>query len=156
MATPNLTPLVFPFRPRYTGVAWSAIGLGVGLFAIGIIAPAYILNVIGAVGVVLGFTYLRSSTWRLQVELDDEHITVPGRFELAWTDVVRVLASPTTQTCFVDGGSPARSLLVPGDGAPAPYKIKNSEKLYAAIRAHVAKEKIRDLENLSDVGNTPD
>ena len=44
---------------------------------------------------------------------------------------MRVVAAPTTHTCFVDGGAPERSLLVPGDGAPAPYDLEDREALVA-------------------------
>jgi len=50
---------------------------------------------------------------------------------------VRVVASPATSSCFIDGGAPERSLLVPGDGAPAPYDIADRAALVEAILARV-------------------
>ncbi len=62
---------------------------------------------------------------------------------------VKVVSSPTTNTCFVDGGTPETSLLVPGDGAPAPYDIENKRALCDAILAHVAAEKVRTVDTLA-------
>ena len=55
---------------------------------------------------------------------------------------------PTTHTCFVDGGAPERSLLVPGDGAPAPYDIEERRALFDAILAHVPPERVTTVESL--------
>ena len=130
----------FRFRPRYRGVAWTAIGTG------GAIAAAATMWV-PLVGVALGALYLASPTWRLEVTVDDDGLEVKRRFRIAWKDVVRVVASPSTKTCFVDGGVPAKSLLVPGVGAPAPYSIENREALYDFIVAHAPKvEEVRTLE----------
>ena len=57
---------------------------------------------------------------------------------------MRVVASPTTNTCFVDGGTPEKSLLVPGVGAPAPYDIANRAALYDAIVMSVATDKLSE------------
>jgi hypothetical protein len=107
----------------------------------------------GVVGIALGAAYLRSPTWRLSVSIDDDGLSVDShrgqKFRLAWGDIVKVIASPTTNSCFVDGGAPERSLLVPGDGAPAPYDIVDRPALYAAILAHVATDKVRIVESLA-------
>jgi len=58
---------------------------------------------------------------------------------------VKVVHSPTT--CFVNGGAPERSLLVPGDGAPAPYDIADKQAMCEAIVAHVAADKVRTVES---------
>jgi hypothetical protein len=98
-------------------------------------------------GVALGAAYLASPTWRLVVVVDDDGLEVVRRFRIAWKDVVRVVASPSTKTCFVDGGAPEKSLLVPGVGAPAPYAIENREALYDFIVAHAPKvEEVTTLE----------
>jgi len=106
----------------------------------------------GALGVVLGAAYLASPTWRIAVTIDDDGLAVGSpnrqRFRLAWRDVVKVIASPATSTCFVDGGAPERSLLVPGDGAPAPYDIADRKALVTAILAHVPAEKVQIVESL--------
>ena len=106
----------------------------------------------GAIGVALGAAYLASPTWRISVTIDDAGLTVGSpkrlRFRLAWSEVVRVVASPTTRSCFVDGGSPDRSLLVPGDGAPAPYDIEDRGDLLDAILAHVPAEKVTTVTSL--------
>lgn len=106
----------------------------------------------GALGVALGAAYLASPTWRITVTIDDDGLTVGSprrqRFRLAWHEIVRVVASPSTSTCFVDGGAPERSLLVPGDGAPAPYDIADRKALVDAILAHVPADKVQTVASL--------
>jgi hypothetical protein len=141
------------FRPRYRGVAWTAVGIGGTLSAlaagIGFVA---IPLATGAIGLVAGAAYLLSPTWKLAVIADDEGLEVSSpkrrRFRIAWSEVVKVTASPTTQSCFVDGGTPEHSLLVPGDGAPAPYDLEDRPALYAAILAHVPPDKVETVETL--------
>jgi hypothetical protein len=112
----------------------------------------------GALGIALGAAYLGSPTWRIAVTIDDDGLTVGSpkrqRFQLAWRDVVRVVASPATSTCFVDGGAPERSLLVPGDGAPAPYDITDRKALVEAILAHVPADKVQTVASL-DAADAP-
>jgi hypothetical protein len=144
----------FRFRPRYRGIAWTAIGTGGALAAVSAatLGAALLPVATGAVGIVLGAAYLGSPTWRLEVIVDDDALEVRRagavRFRLPWAEVVRVVASPATHTCFVDGGAPDRSLLVPGVGAPAPYAIEDREALYDAIVAHVPAEKVREVVTL--------
>jgi hypothetical protein len=106
----------------------------------------------GALGVALGAAYLASPTWRISVTIDEDGLAVGSprrqRFRLAWNDIVRVVASTATSTCFVDGGSPERSLLVPGVGAPAPYDIADRKALVEAILAHVPADKVQRVESL--------
>src|SRR6185369_16921944 len=106
----------------------------------------------GAVGVVMGGGYLVSPAWRLEGVSDDDGLAVvtpkAERFRLAWADVVRVIASSATKTCFVDGGAPERSLLVPGDGATAPYDITDRAALYDLVIAHVAADKVKQVETI--------
>jgi hypothetical protein len=52
---------------------------------------------------------------------------------------------------FVDGGTPEKSLLVPGDGAPAPYDIDDKPGLYGAILAHVAEDRVSKVDRLDTV-----
>jgi hypothetical protein len=84
--------------------------------------------------------------------VDDDGLEVRSpkrtRFRVAWADIVKVVASPTTHTCFVDGGAPDKSLLVPGVGAPAPYDIADKATLYDAILARVAASKVETVERL--------
>ena len=56
-----------------------------------------------------------------------------------------MVASPTTKTCFVDGGAPDSSLLVPGEGAPAPYAIAEADALYDFITSHVAPDRLVEV-----------
>ena len=142
------------FRPRYRGLALTAIGTGgaLAVVALAVLGAATLPLATGAAGVVLGAAYLASPTWRLEVVADDAGLEVrspkASRFRLAWSDVVRVVASPSTKTCHVDGGSPDRSLLVPGDGAPAPYDVADRAALYDAILAHVDRSRVTTVETL--------
>jgi hypothetical protein len=151
----------FRFRARYRGVAWTAIGVGgsLGVVAVAAMGAALLPVASAAVGLALGASYLASPTWRLVVVVDDEALEVRSprgrRFQLAWSEVVKVVASPSTHTCFVDGGTPERSLLVPGVGAPAPYAIEDREALYAEIVAHVRRldpAKVREVATLEAPG----
>jgi len=144
----------FRFRPRYRGLAITALSLGGGLVAVAIAAlgAAMLPLATGAAGVVLGTGYLASPTWRLEVIVDDAGLEVrspkASRFRLAWSDVVAVISSPSTHTCHVDGGAPERSLLVPGVGAPAPYDLEHRAALCEAILAHVDPAKVKTVETL--------
>ena len=143
----------FQFRPRYRGVAWVSMGIG---GSIAVVAAVLGLSTVplasGVLGIALGVSYLALPTWRITVTVDDRGLTVgsPGRqrFHLPWSDVVRVVASPSTHTCFVDGGKPEHSLLVPGVGAPAPYDITDKQALVEAILAHVPAGKVQIVESL--------
>jgi hypothetical protein len=145
----------FAFRPRYRGVALTSIGVGGTLGAIAMISlgAALLPLATGAIGVVLGAGYLLSPSWKLAVVIDDDALEVrsptKSRFRLPWTDVVKVVASPTTHTCFVDGGTPERSLLVPGDGAPAPYDLVDKQALFEAILSHVTPDKVETVTTLA-------
>jgi hypothetical protein len=146
----------FRFKPRYRGVAWTSVGIGGALgvvsATIGFLAVPMIT---GAVGIAAGIAYLASPTWRIAVTVDDDGIAVGSptkpRFRLSWAEVVKVIVAPEKHTCFVDGGAPEKSLLVPGDGAPAPYDIEDRPALVEAILAHVAPEKIERVASLADV-----
>lgn len=119
----------------------------------------------GGAGVMLGLMYLGSPTWRLAVVIDDEFLEVRStrrrRFRLSWTEIREVVASPRTKTCFVDGGRPSRSLLVPGPGASAGYDIENKAELYDLIVARVAEAapdgevRVREVELLEKAARRP-
>lgn len=148
------------FRPRYGGVAWTSIGVGTGVAGLAAaIGFAVLPLATGAIGIALGAAYLSSKTWKLVVIADDAGLEVRDarstRFRLAWSDVVRVVASPSTTTCFVDGGQPERSLLVPGDGAPAPYAISEREALFREILAHVPADRVETVETLERAVTAP-
>ncbi len=147
------------FRPRYRGLAFGAMGLGGGSLAVAAgIGFAALPLVTGIVGIGAGVAYLWSPTWRLVVITDDTGLEVRdakrSRFKLAWRDIVRVVAAPTTNTCFVDGGAPERSLLVPGVGAPAPYDLEDRATLVATILAHVTPDKVTTVESLDRAPST--
>jgi hypothetical protein len=149
------SPATFAFRPRYRGVAITSIGVGGALGAIALVSlgAALLPLATGAIGMVLGAGYLLSPSWKLAVVIDDDALEVrsptKSRFRLPWGDVKKVVASPTTHTCFVDGGAPERSLLVPGDGAPAPYDLEDKQALFAAILSHVTPDKVETVETLN-------
>lgn len=147
------------FRPRYRGVAWTSIGVGGSLAGVAAAIGFAILPLAtGAFGIALGAAYLSSRAWKLHVVTDDTGLEVRDpkgtRFRLLWSDIVRVVASPTTKTCFVDGGKPEHSLLVPGDGAPAPYSITDRDALFATILAHVTPDRIETVETLELADST--
>jgi hypothetical protein len=142
------------FRPRYRGLAIASLGLGgaLSIVALTVLGAALLPLVTGAAGALLGGAYLASPSWRLEVVTDDAGLEVrsatASRFRIAWSDIARVVASPSTHTCFVDGGSPERSLLVPGLGAPAPYDLEDKVALFDAIIAHVDPAKVETVESL--------
>jgi hypothetical protein len=143
----------FAFRPRYRHLAWTTVGVSGSIAGVAALAGFVALPLAtGAIGVALGALYLASPTWRITVTVDDAGLVVGSptreRFRLAWADVVHVVASPATSSCFVDGGAPERSLLVPGDGAPAPYDIADRAGLVAAILAHVPADKVETVASL--------
>ncbi len=146
----------FRFRPRVRRLPVGSIALGVIMVAIGLLpsaatARAFLIGA-GTTGVVLGVLYLASPTWRLVVvATDDELRVVRGdeeRLALAWGSIREVIAIENGRACFVDGGDPQKSLLVPGPGAPAPYQIERAGELYALILQKVPSERIRFVEDL--------
>lgn len=144
----------FRFKPRYRGLAFTAVGVGgtLGIAALAALGGALLPLATGVAGIALGATYLLSPAWRLEVVVDDAGLEVRSpsatKFRVAWSEVKRVIASPTTHTCFVDGGSPENSLIVPGDGAPAPYDIEDKPALYAAILEHAPADKVQTVDTL--------
>lgn len=141
-------------RPRYRGLAFAAIGTGgaLGAVALAVLGGALLPLATGGIGLVLGAGYLASPMWRWQLVVDDAGLELRSkkavRFRLAWGDVRAVVASPATKTCFVDGGEPSKSFVVPGDGAPAPYDIDRKAELYDAILAHVEVAKVQEVATL--------
>jgi hypothetical protein len=144
----------FRFRPRYPSLAWSSVGVGGVLASVSllVLGGALLPLATGALGVALGAGYMLSPSWKLVVIVDDAGLEVKSptasKFRVAWADIVRVVSSPATHTCFVDGGSPAKSLVVPGLGAPAPYDIENKVALCDAILAHVPADRVETVASL--------
>ncbi|HEY4178178.1 MAG TPA: hypothetical protein VGM90_15130 [Kofleriaceae bacterium] len=148
------------FLPRYRGLAWGAMGIGGGLATLSAIIGASLIPIVGAgVGVALGAAYLRSPTWKLAVVTDEQGLAVRAgdteRFRLAWSDIVKVVAAPTSNTAFIDGGAPERSVLIPGDGAPAPYGLENAKALFDTVLAHVPADRVERVESLDKVKRDP-
>lgn len=157
MITPAASgdPRRFRFRPRMRALAVTTIALAVAVGLVGVLDGLPGLAALAALVIVLGLAYLASPAWRLVVTIDDAGLEVgsPGRrrFRLGWDEIVRVVASPTTTTCFVDGGAPERSLLVPGDGAPASYDLDDKAALFAAIVARVPADRVQTVARLDAV-----
>jgi len=131
----------------------TAIGVGGSLGGIAtVLGFATLPLVTGVIGVVFGAAYLASPTWRFVVVTDDTGLEVRARgltrFRVAWGDIVRVVASPSTHTCFLDGGSPDKSLLVPGVGAPAPYDLERRDELFDEILARVPPDRVKTVTSL--------
>jgi hypothetical protein len=146
----------FRFRPRQPAVAAVACLLGAGLAVSGVIDGRWSWALLGLLAVVLGLLYLLSPAWRTEVVVDDEALEVHSRgdrrFRLPWSEVRRVVVAPVSGTAFVDGGAPDRSLLLPGRGARAPYRIAEQAELLAAILAHVAADRVTEVERLDRAG----
>ena len=149
----------YRFRPRFRGVAASAALVGAALWiaavGFGLSGPSLVFALVaGSVGVALGGLYLASPAWRLEVTVDDEAIEVLAagdrRFRLPWEEIERVVASSDTKTCFVDGGSPDRSLLLPGPGASAPYEIEHRDALFDTIIAKAPPAVVEEVPYLRD------
>jgi hypothetical protein len=142
----------FRFRPRFAALAWGAVAVGGLAAAIGAGRGATGIAIAGGLCLAFGLAYLWSPAWRFVVIVDDEALEVSRdgerRFRLPWSAVVAVRASPTTSTCFVDGGSPDHSLLVPGDGASAPYDLERKRDLYRAILARVPADRVHEVATL--------
>jgi len=145
----------YRFRPRYRGIALTSVGVGgtLATIALASLGGAFLPLATGAIGGVLGGGYLLSPSWSLEVVTDDDALEVRSaknvKFRLPWSEVVKVVSSTSTDTCFVDGGAPERSLLVPGDGAPAPYDLADKAALCADILAHVPADKVETVERLT-------
>lgn len=148
----------FRFRPRYRTLPLAATVVGGALV---VAAPVFGLTGAslwfalgaGAVGLAMWPLHRLSPVWKLRVRVDEEALEVGDargrtRFRLPWPEVKRVVASPETSTCFVDGGEPGRSLMVPGPGATAPYAIEERAALYTEILSHVPLDKVVRVELL--------
>jgi len=153
------------FRPRFRAMAIVAVVLG-GILAVGAGATSggnlgsmHLLAIaFGAIGAVSGSAYLLSPTWKLVVVTDAAGLEVRRngdvRFRLPWQEVTKVIASPSTKTCFVDGGTPERSLLVPGVDAPASYDLTDKSRLYQTIVSSVPGERITEVDTLHHYAKT--
>lgn len=139
----------YRFRPRFLGVAFLSLSIGVILIACSFtLTPDRMSSVFafatGAAGLFFGFAYLRSPVWRLAVDVREEDLVVwnglEERLRLPWSEIKQVVVDPDHKTCYVDGGKPELSLLVPGPGAAASYDIKDKDRLISEILARVPAE----------------
>jgi len=72
-----LKATTFRFRPRYRGVAWTAVGVGGSLAVVSATVGFIALPLAtGALGIAAGVAYLASPTWRLAVTIDDDGLEV--------------------------------------------------------------------------------
>jgi len=144
----------FRFRPRFRALAWACT---VGGAALALVAAwtsgdaRWLMLGIGCSGTVLGGLYLLSPAWRYQAIVDDDGLEVldghgDQRFRLGWHEVERVIASPSTHTCVVSGGTAERTLIVPGPGAPAPYDIDDKHALFDEIMARVPPDVVQEVD----------
>jgi hypothetical protein len=149
--------LTFRFRPRYRALPLLCIAISFVLILSALIfdlqgSSRLFALVGGTIGTLLGTIYFAMPLWRYAVVVDDDKLIVrhgtEEKLRLPWSDVVRVIASPSTKTLFLDGGGAARSLLVPGPGASGPYMIERREQLYDAILARVPAERVTQVESL--------
>lgn len=144
----------FRFRPRFRGLAWVSVGGGAALALAGAWMSGdarWLAFGLGGGGALLGGLYLLSPAWRYRALVGDDGLEVldghgDRRFRIAWDEVERVVASPSTQTCVVSGGSADRTLIVPGPGAPAPYDIADKRALYDEIMARVPREVVEEVD----------
>jgi len=147
----------YRFRPRFVGVAFVSLSLGVTLVAAALtVAPDRLSStfslISGIAGLCLGYLYLRSPVWKLAVDIQETDLVIwsgtAERLRLPWSQVSRVVVDPDHELCFVDGGSPEKSLLVPGPGAQASYVIAKRRQLINAILSHVPSEIVQDSSQL--------
>jgi hypothetical protein len=110
---------------------------------------------LGLFAVLLAILYLLSPAWRTEVLVDADGLEVQNRgnrrFRLPWGEVTRVVVARARGTAFVDGGAPDRSLLLPGRGARAPYKIERQADLLERILAGVEAERIVEVDRLDQL-----
>ena len=149
----SATTTKFRFRPRFLGMAFLSLSLGVILVAAAATltpdktSTIYAL-VTGVAGLGLAFAYLRSPVWRLAVEIDDDELVVwnglDERLRLPFRKVDKVVVGIDRESCYVDGGDPDHSLLVPGPGAQAPYTIRHKAELIEEILSRVPESVIQD------------
>ena len=142
----------FRFRPARPWWPALSILLGAGLLVSSLLAGGGSAAWVGGAGLVLGVLYLASPVWRTEVVLDEEALEVLSRgdrrFRLPWSEVVKLTVAPRNATAFVDGGAPERSLLLPGRGARAPYRIGHQARLLELLRAHVAADRQVEVDRL--------
>ena len=147
-----MAPISFRFRPRFRAIPYIVAGVGIAMLLFGLLSGAQGASrtfaiVAGAFGPLIALAYLRSPAWKLHVVVDDAAFEVRGgkdiRFRLEWHEVKELVYSTKYPTAFLDGGVPERSLLIPGPGAPGPYRIERAEELVAFVRARIPAEKQR-------------
>ncbi len=142
----------YPFSPRFKFVAYAALVLGAVALTGAIIAGGVSGWVIGLLCISSGAAYLLSPAWKIVIETNENGITVfqkqKTRFSLPWSSVERFLVMPDEKAAFVDGGSPEKSVLIPGPGAQAGYQIVEKAALIREISKRIPAHRIKAVENL--------
>lgn len=140
----------YRFRPKYRVIPWISAGLGVAILGIGLFVDLDRESRIfalasGIFGPALAAMYLASSAWKLAIETGEDGLKLWAgselRFTIAWSEVVKLIHSPTHKTAFVDGGVPDKSLVLPGPGVPAPYRIEKQAALYGELLGRIPKDR---------------
>lgn len=156
MTQSDTQPLAqFRFRPRYRMLAWGAVLMGALLLGYAVYSgqARALATAMGLAGITLGLVYMASPVWRYRVVIYKDRLEVESakatRFSVPFAEVQAFIASPSTNTGFVNGGSPERSLLVPGPGASASYDIEDKPRLFALLREHIAVERTQVVESLT-------
>lgn len=143
----------YRFKPRFVGVAFVSLSFGVVLIAASAtLTPDRFSSVFafitGTAALLLSFLYLRSPVWKLAVDVQESGLVLwsgtEEKLRLSWADITRVVVDKDREMCFVDGGSPEVSIMVPGPAAPASYVVAKREQLIEAILAHIPADKIVD------------
>lgn len=153
-AVTDLVVARYRFRPAHPGVAGLAALLGGGLLAGGLLAGSgAAVLILGGFGLAMAALYFASPVWRTEVRTDETGLEVltrgDRRFRLGWADVVRVVAAPRSKSAFLDGGEPQRSLLLPGPGARAPYRIENQASLFQEVMERTPPDRVIEVDRLS-------
>lgn len=134
-------------------LAGASMFFGAALCLTSALAGYWFWAAVGAAGLTAGGLYLASPAWRNTVIVDEHGLEVASggerRFRLNWDDIDHVVASPTHKAAFIAGPTPRTSLLLPGRGARAPYRIQHQAQLYEYIVAHVDPARISEVDRLS-------
>ena len=146
----------FFLRPRFVFLAGTTIVIGFLFFIAGIVLEEQTLMIIiGLVGIILSSLYLFSSAWKLYIHVDKTAIEVIDHknkvhVTLPWNEIEKVIASPSTHTCYIDSGDTRSSILIPGVGATASYSIKYHKELFHLILNHVPDNRVLYVDLLEE------
>jgi hypothetical protein len=150
----------FRLGPRWPWLAWVIGGFGALLLGFAWVASVeaatrYGETAAGVLVIAMALAYARSPMWRSHVVVDERGLRVVGprgtRLDLPWADVQRVVAAPSSKTCYLRADVADRSFIVPGPNMAVPYRIQDREALYDRIVA-ACKDRV---EIVDELGVTP-